>query len=408
MFFELFANAYADSANLALLPEGKVRLIPLGVEDVGNFDWRHHARADLSWWMRIEDLQYLLPAINSVDVKDKRLAREWVAGWCEAHERDPRPNPGAWQPMTAGIRALVLVRFLKELHDSGESDTGLDTRIRESILEHQRFLEKRENFEGRSNHGMWEALGLFETVRVTGGAETAAFALRRLTDVVNLSVSGMGIHKEHAAAYHFYFSRWLSDFVRYLETLDVDVGALSGVAARMRGAAYYLIDHGGNVPQIGDTDAMRIDPDSLGTPEGARDRVLFDESGGIAVFKDPPGRDSSRYIAFNIRQLRNLRLSLAHTHRDILAVYFSCDGEVILGDGGRYGYTDSVPRRYFVSSAAHNTIIPMDNLDSSAGVTGPIGGITPALEHGASSVAFVGNLNRRLAVRPLRTRSVPV
>ncbi len=403
VFFELCADDYADSMNLALLREGKVRLIPLGVEDLGDFDWKKHTRSDLSWWMRVEDLQYLLSLINSRQAEDDRFAREWFDEWYEVHTRDPQPNPGAWQPMTAGIRALVLVRLLKRVYDSGDRDASLEMRLKESIIEHQQFLERDENFENRSNHGMWEALGLFETARVSGGAGVAAFALRRLAGIVEVSVSEAGIHKEHAAAYHFYFLRWLSDFVRYFKTLRIDtwsdIEALSAVSEKMHDAAYFLVDHGDNVPQIGDSDAIRIDTDSLGLSESARDRVLFDESGGIAVFKDPPDENFDRYIAFTIRQLRNLTLSLAHTHRDILAVYFSCGGEVILGDGGRFEYRDSVARRYFVSAAAHNMIVPMENLDSSARVTGPIGGIAPALEHKSGSVVFEGCLNRHLAIR---------
>jgi hypothetical protein len=405
VFFELFGEAYADSINLTLLRENKVRLIPIGVENIDNFDWKSHRRKDLSWWMRIEDFRYLLPMINSGDREDGQFVRDWFDGWYEVHEQNPRPNPGAWQPMAAGIRAMVLVRLLKWVQDSGERDVGFETRLRESVIEHRQFLERDENFESRSNHGMWEALGLFETARVTGGSGMAAFALRRLAAVVDVSVSDAGVHKEHSAAYHFYFSRWLSEFVCYFETLHIaewdDIETLSVVSEKMREASYYMFDHGGNVPQIGDTDATRIDPDSLGLSGDKRERLLFDEEGGIAVFKDPPDSGLARFITFNIRQLRNLTLSLAHTHRDILAVYFSWDGEVILGDGGRFEYRDSVARRFFTSSAAHNTIVPLEHLDSTTRVMGPIGGITPVLVHDSPSAVIEGSLNRNLAIRRL-------
>jgi hypothetical protein len=229
------------------------------------------------------------------------------------------------------------------------------------------------------------------------------FALRRLADVVDVSVSGEGIHKEHAVAYHFYFSRWMSEFARYFELLGMeswsDVEMLVEISGKMRDASYYLLDHDGNLPQIGDTDARRIEPDSLELPGCERDPVLFDEAGGIAVFKDPADAKLGRYLLFVTRQLRNLTLSLAHTHRDVLAVYFSCDGEVILGDGGRFEYRDSEARRFFRSSAAHNTIIPAEHLDSTARVSGPIGGAAPTYWVDAGSVVFEGSLNNKFAIR---------
>jgi hypothetical protein len=403
VFFELYADTYSDSVNLALFRDDKVRLVPLGVERVDNFDWKTHTRDDLSWWMRIEDLRYLLPAIDSGSEDHTRFVRDWFNGWYEIHEQDSLPNRGAWQPMTAGIRALVLVRLLRDLHDSGRQDAALEMRLRESIIEHQWFLEREENFESRSNHGIWEALGLFETARVNGETGMAAFALRRLADLVDASVSDKGVHKEHSAAYHLYFSRWLSELARYFELLGMeswsDVETLEMASEKMRNVSYYLVDHQGNVPQIGDTDARRIEPDSLGASERDRDPVLFDEDAGIAVFKDPLDANLGRYVVFNTRQLRNLTLSLAHTHRDVLAVYFSCDGEIVFGDGGRFEYRDSIERRFFRSSAAHNTVIPEDYLDSTTRVSGPIGGAAPTLSSDAGSVVFEGNLNNQFAIR---------
>ncbi|MFH1754926.1 MAG: heparinase II/III family protein [Candidatus Latescibacterota bacterium] len=46
-----------------------------------------------------------------------------------------------------------------------------------------------------------------------------------------------------------------------------------------------------------------------------------------------------------------------------LAVYFNCDGETILGDQGRYSYSESGRRSYFVSCLAHNTGFPSTRLD---------------------------------------------
>jgi hypothetical protein len=52
-----------------------------------------------------------------------------------------------------------------------------------------------------------------------------------------------------------------------------------------------------------------------------------------------------------------------HFHNDVSAVYYSDDGEVILGDQGRYSYTKSLMRNYFVSVAAHNVATPAKYLE---------------------------------------------
>ncbi|UCH85027.1 MAG: heparinase II/III family protein, partial [Candidatus Latescibacterota bacterium] len=405
VFFELFAASYSDSANLDLFHKNKVRLIPLGIEAIDGFDWRNHKRRDLSWWMRIEDFKYLLPAINSGRGADARFVRDWFNHWYEIHEQDPQPNPGAQQPMTVGIRAMVLVRLLRAVEALEERDTQIEERLRETITEHRHFLELDENFESRSNHGLWEAMGLFETARVDHDTGTAGYALRRMADVVEASVSEQGIHREHAAGYHFHVSRWLSEFVQYFASLGIDawgdVEILADASGKMCGVSYYLFDHMGNIPQIGDTDARRVDPDSLSSAAEDRDPVLYDEDGGLAVYKDPPPSGLGRYLIFVTRQLSKLTLSLAHTHRDMLSVYFSCNGEVILGDGGRYEYGNSVSRRFFVSSAAHNTIVPIDKLDSTERIIGPIGGLPPRYSEQDGSVVFEGFMNSQLVYRRL-------
>jgi hypothetical protein len=46
-----------------------------------------------------------------------------------------------------------------------------------------------------------------------------------------------------------------------------------------------------------------------------------------------------------------------HSHDDLLSVYFSHAGEIILGDAGRYSYAPGPQRDYFLSQRAHNTIV---------------------------------------------------
>ena len=85
----------------------------------------------------------------------------------------PRQRWG--EPMTWAYRAMVFVYYLKTelLRDNPDADVvGM---LRGAILEHQEFLSQPGNFDNVSNHGLIDALGLFETTRVY--ADPAAIRL---------------------------------------------------------------------------------------------------------------------------------------------------------------------------------------------------------------------------------------
>jgi hypothetical protein len=358
VFFEMFHEHYSDDSNLVLLHEGKVRLAPLGIESIEGFDWRTHSREDRSWWVRVESLLYLLPLIASEDDRDRAFVKDWVVRWLDAHEPDPFPNKGCRDAMAAGQRIMVLMWFSKELLESEEPDTSLAKRIESSIRWHREYLY--ENHHAVSNHAMWEAMGLFETTRVNADSTLAAVALKRLVEIVRLSTTGQGFHTEHSPAYHFYFLKWLSDFVSYFSGLPdlswPDADVLVERERLMHKKAYFLCDRRGRIPQIGDTDSMRIQSVYGRRPRRSRQTAVFDPEAGYALYKDPVRSRTRRYVVFRIpEEPPVLRF---HIHADCISVYYSWDGEVILADAGRYSYDRSPTRRYYTSFSAHNTVMP--------------------------------------------------
>jgi hypothetical protein len=305
--------------------------------------------------------------------------------------------------MTAGIRVMTMILMLKTEAAREATNHEIVNRVKQSIQQHQEFLEDSRNFSWMSNHGMWHAMGLFETTRVFPNPTTTDLALDRLLALANRSVSEKGVHKENALSYHFWFFKWLSHYVAYLNGLKLagweGLDKLSSIEQRMRGSAYYLCDHSGKVPQIGDTDAKTID---MGTREAADRKqtdVMFDDEGGYAVFKENPSSNNKRYVLFVVRNFAHPPLSLKHTHRDALAVYFSEDGEIILGDQGRYENPDSAPRRYFRSSAAHNTIVASKNFDSNESVFGVISAKSADWEQDSDVVVFQAGYGQGLVSR---------
>ncbi len=363
VFFERFYANYADAENASLLRDGRVRLTPLGTESVEGFDWITHRRQDKSWWQRIENFIYLLPTIMSEDPVDRQLARDWLFRWYHVHQANAKPNEGAWDGMTAGMRVMVFVFCLRLEEARPVPDAGLVDALRTAIERHQTFLAKRENFEPNSNHGMWQSMALFETTRVLPDPALTRLALDRLLQLVTTSVSKGGVHKEHSTSYHFHFLQWLSEYVEYLGALNGlgwdGMDALDSMERNMQRCSPFLYDHRLNIPQIGDTDSQQLGEDLVSRWPLQVDEVLFDKESGYAIYKDLPASRWKRYVVFSIQNREYEPQLPHHWHNDMLAVYFSHDGEVILGDQGRYSYVREPIRGYLMSAAAHNTIVPV-------------------------------------------------
>lgn len=370
VFFEMNRDGYVDSVNADLLPQGKVELVPFGIQNVRVFDWRKHARTDRSWWLRIERFDYLLSSIESDDELHRRTAAKWFMSWYDAHKDGRSPNEGAWEGMIAGYRAMVLVRYLK-IEERRKPPAPILDQLRSAIREHQEFLADIRSFERNSNHGMWNVIGLFETTRVFPNDEYTATALERLTDLTRRSVSKKGIHREHSPSYHFAFMNLLDEYARYLGSLDGwnwdGMSELVDFRDSMERASFYLFDHKGRIPKIGDSggwldEELRESIDTSNNPWW-----FYDPVAGFAIVKDGPPSTRKRYLVFNIQNANNETTLVYHFHRDATAVYYSDDGEIILSDQGRYSYARSRMRDYFVSPAAHNAIFPIEFIEYSSG-----------------------------------------
>lgn len=359
VFYQLHGQRYGDPRNIELLRENKVVVdYHDPVELTPDFNWAGGIGQDFSWWVVFEELRFLLPVIASDDPADRKLARHWFMGWHTANRMSPYANKATWWALSTARRAMVLVYYLKREEMREPTDGELVDLLRASIREHQRHLAQPGSFEASNNHGVREALALFETTRVCPDDSLRALALERLRTVTHNSVSALGSHLEHAPAYHYVFLRWLDETASYLETIEgVDpgpVGDLGQVVGRMKANSYYYQDHRGVVPPVGDSDPVPVEaPYRRVDPPGPPS--LFDPEAGYAVYK-ANDRDDRRYVVFCTQNREPL--SKSHFHDDVLAVFFSYNGETILGDQGRYRYTWSADRRYFVSPPAHDTVYP--------------------------------------------------
>jgi hypothetical protein len=367
VYYELYdAPFLPHDLNLKHLPDGKLVLRHFPSVDVGGFDWYNGGLKDFSWWIQVEELRFLLPFIRSDRAEDRALVKDWIESWYRAEQNNQRVNGARWgESISVAYRGMVMVFCLKTEETREDPDLELTGLLRNLIYEHQQFLSREASFTRTSNHGLVESAGLLELTRVFPDSTLEHLGLDRMLDIVERSVSETGVHMEHSPLYHFVFLDWLENFAEYLHGLsfldEKKVGRLSGYRARMLDAAWYLVDHRGLISQVGDSDSVmvgdrypQLDP---GSGDG-RKNVLYDEKAGYAVYKGNRDRGDKRYVLF-ANQNRRPKL-ISHYHDDVLSVYFSYDGETILGDSGKYEYSSTAERRYFFSPAAHSTVFPLE------------------------------------------------
>lgn len=360
VYYERNRERYMRAGDLELLRAGRVRVQHYEPVDVSEFAWSR-AGTEYTWWMQMQEMRFLLPLIASERASDRALAREWLRRWFTTHVLgDVRKNQWG-EPMTFAYRAMVFVYYLKTERLRAHPDAEAVGMLTTCILSHQQHLTPDIYFEKESNHGLIDALGLLETTRVFPNPEVRELALHRIRDMVSRSLSTGGVHMEHAPAYHFAFLRWLDEILEYAEDvpgIDRDfVASMAWASARMHNVGYFLQDHRGWIPPIGDTDSVSVDYYSskfrFQRPPGDTP-YLYDLEAGYAIFKG--ARRDRRYVVF--RQPSQRFAMPAHAHSDALAVFMESDGEVLLGDAGRYSYTPGPVRDYFKSAAAHSTVQP--------------------------------------------------
>jgi hypothetical protein len=249
---------------------------------------------------------------------------------------------------------------------------------------------------------MWESMGLFETTRVVPDTSVTKLALERLLAMVKKGVSDKGLEREHSPDYHFYFYNWLSNFTEYLQSLEqLRWDALPEMVLatkRMADATWYMYDHARRVPQIGDTDDRHLRE----VPKAPKDSnpVIFDPQAGFAIYKDTGSRKQKRYMVFCIQNEKNPIHMRYHLHNDMMAVYYSYDGEIILGDGGRYTYSRGEWRTFYMSSLAHNVILPARMLKTRN--TSKYMAVEVSSESNKSEVAFHLRLPDDMVTRTVR------
>jgi Heparinase II/III-like protein/Heparinase II/III N-terminus len=301
---------------------------------------------------------------------------------------------------------------------AGEEGQAFRKRWLESIYQHCHFIPRHwSRHSSANNHLLGEATGLFVGALTWPlWRESVEWARQARTELEREALAQTfadGVNKEQAIWYHHAVADMMLVAGLVARANDRDFGR--EYWARLEVMLEFIasvMDVGGNVPLIGDADEgvlVRFAPEADG-PDVFRSllatgAVLFDRP----AFKAKSGAfdDKSRWLlgdagaaayahidasrAFPVRRAfpeggyfilgedfetpREIRLVAdagplgylaiaAHGHADALAFTLSVGGKPILVDPGTFSYSSQPWRRYFRSTAAHNTVV-VDDQDQS-------------------------------------------
>jgi len=300
---------------------------------------------------------------------------------------------------------------------AGEEGRAFRSRWLESIYQHCHFIPRHwSRHSSANNHLLGEATGLFVAALTwplwPESAQWARQARAELESEALEQTFADGVNREQAIWYHHAVTDMMlvSGLVARANQCDFGEDYWNRLEMMLEFVAS-IMDVGGNVPMIGDADEgvlVRFAPDA--------DLDVFRSllATGAVLFRRPAMRakagefdDKTRWLlgdaaqttfssidaskAFPVRRAfpeggyfilgegfetaREVKLVAdagplgylaiaAHGHADALAFTLSVGGHPILVDPGTFSYTAMPWRRYFRSTAAHNTVV-VDDRDQS-------------------------------------------
>jgi hypothetical protein len=287
-----------------------------------------------------------------------------------------------WDDHVTALRAIALCKLWVACRVDRDSDSKFLGELLSAILRHAEKLTHPKFYRASHNHGVTQAyallvVGLFFPVHLSA-SNWVEIARVRLEAQMMANVSEEGVHLEHSPFYHFYvFNQFLYAY-QFGRSYGIEFSqAFIDRLKRMMICGAYLLKPDGTLPALGDT--CRASPVLTGVEDvpnwlagakqiyryslsmGASGTVPEENSicwpgAGLALFRSGWGTErkfqNEYFLAVRIRTF-----DTAHIHRDQLSFELYAYGEdLVVDSGGPYGYGD-VMREFFLSTAAHNTVV---------------------------------------------------
>ena len=102
VYYERYLDRYTFDGDLQLLRSGRVRVQHYAPVEVSDFRWDRKG-SDYTWWMQMQELRFLLPAIASPHASDRTIAKQWLSRWHEVHIMGRVPATKQGEPIDADV-----------------------------------------------------------------------------------------------------------------------------------------------------------------------------------------------------------------------------------------------------------------------------------------------------------------
>jgi hypothetical protein len=346
---------------------------------------RHATDLDVTWelFQALHWVQQLIEAhAITGDADYLRCARELADRWtaeCAYTERADH----VWERHVTGLRAIVLCRLWVAYREAEPEGSPFAARLLAAIARHGEKLAPPHRYQPDHNHGLAQAYGLFAIGVLFPALPKAAgwmeLGRSRLEAQMQDNVSCDGLHREHSPYYQFFVFQQLYHAYRLGEACGVSFSsAYVERLDRMFAASAHLVKPNGALPTLGDT--WRTAPilleasDIADWPGHSAQEYLWSlsrgregnapaatsvlwEDGGLAVLRSGWGR-TERWEDERALAVRLTTFDTAHIHRDLLSFeLYGYGDDLIVDSGGPYIYGHPVRLKYFLSTAAHNTVL---------------------------------------------------
>lgn len=384
-------------------------------------DWLHNPTGDKEFTWGINRFKHLrgLGIAYACTGDEKYAAKAWehVSGWIATQpcpwglaveEATYFQRPGPWRLLETGLRLRQWVYAYHYFRESKSWSGVSEVLFLESVKEHARFLlAYPASIE--INHSIMHMIGLLSAgLTFSSWGESGAwtrFAVERLEACLREQVLPDGVHAELTPHYHMVSLELFVDCAvmlrkRGLSFSDEYERVLAGMAefsrrmARQDGSMAPFADSYANQPPDLNAAALYYDrpewlltdhlheqfwtvgPDAIirllvraggnasgearerREGEGEREAAVHLVEGSIGL---PFAFPAAGYYGLGNAEQQMIfdaaALGGPHGHADALSFELCAFGEALLVDPGTYTYVENPWRRYFKSTAAHNTVL---------------------------------------------------
>jgi heparinase II/III-like protein len=347
-------------------------------------EWLQDPEESRSWRYELHTLTWLREALArhaaGRDVEMLAVARDVAVDWARAHRRRAAgQSEFAWYDMAVGLRAPYLAYVLRACL----AERMLDDESAELLLEmaerHGAELADGGNYAAGNNHGLFQDEGLYLLARLLPGLPAAPawreLALTRMKAALEQTISFEdGAHLEHSPAYQLA----MVDLVARLAPNVRELPELGPLLDRMRRTAAWQTTPLGRMAQLGDTDDLPAPRWARQAADGLRGINPLPKAGQAFV------REGGSYLA-----VAAAHHGQAHKHADDGGFVLVEDGQVVLGDAGRWGYYEDEPDRLYARSAAAHNVLTVDERDFEWRAAEPYGSGLEAAGEGEGWYAIV-------------------